>query len=1004
MSVIYRFRSTCARIGVVFLSVVFAINVQGQVAEDNHAQITPNSATQRRSSTIVKNVDEVSIDLTAHNKKNKAVVDLKPTDLAVTDNGSPVEISDLRLVSGTNATEDHLVTFFFDEMDPSAATNARKIAQKTLKMIPERGFRVAVLSVNGRLRLFQEFTSDHQAVEKAVHLATSENESEYKDATAATEKRVISEAQSGVRQSGAQLSAQERKTEEALLASITESQRIIRNQDSQPSLASLSAISRMQSAVSGRKVVVYFTQGLQTDINTADMIRSIIAAANRAGVSIYTINTSGIDPREFESLTATVAMGNMMSANNMNPTPTLTGPPTGGYGSVVPAWVGSQASAQMTRFEAEGMAGYKEPLEALSGATGGIYVGADGNFRKPVKQMIADLSTYYELSYVPHIQQYDRQFHHVIVKPERRGLKVHTGSGYFAVAPTEESGTLAFEAPLLKVLGDSQLPTDLSFRAKVLQLGKIADANTDSLIVEVPLSGLQAREDANTNLISWHASIVSQIKNKAGTVVEHFSEDVPQRRSLDAKDSARSESATMQRHFVLPHGSYVLETAVLDRLSGKIGAARQDFEIPNLPDGPSLSDVAMVRKIEPFPEETDIFEPLRYEHSRVVPTISGRVLPGAKDISFFFLVHPDSTVQEPAMLEMQVMRNNQLLGDAPLQVGKQTGEAFPYVAAIRASTLRAGNYEVNVILTQNGKIEQRGTSFQIEGPQVASNVPSLTTDPLKADPELKAIADSSFGGTVAESGKREPLVITALSPDSVSHPSAAEIETIISGARQHAVNYSKRLPNFLCVEVTNRSVDSSGIGKWRRKDTFAELLRYRENQETRVTLEVNGERSSVPRAQLGDWPISLGEFGDVLNSVFQPNAKAEFHWKETDALNNGTVQVFEYRVARDNASMTLGDSNGKVYAGFHGLAYIDSATYGIRRITMEADELPHDFSIHAASVAVDYDYVAIGPHEYLMPVRGTISLKRGRHEADLNQIVFQGYRRYASQTKITATP
>lgn len=1004
MSVINNFRSSCELFLILGFSAALGTTLYGQGASSNNAQTTSSTATQKFSSTIVKNVDEVSLDLTVHNKKNKAIVDLKPTDLAVTDNGSPVQISDLRLVSGANATEDHLITFLFDEMDPSAATNARKIAQKTLKMIPERGFRVAVLSVNGRLRLFQEFTADHQAVDKAIHLVTGENETGYKDATEAAEKRVIAEAQRGVRQSGGQLLAQERQEEEVLLASVTESQRIIRNQDSQPSLACLSAISRMESTFTGRKIVVYFTQGLQLDVNTADMIRSIIAAANRAGVSIYTINTSGIDPREFESLTAAVAMGNMMSANNMNPTPTLTGPPTGGYGSVVPAWVGSQTSAQMTRFEAEGMAGYKEPLEALAGATGGVYVGADGNFRKPVKQMIADLSTYYELSYVPHIQQYDRQFHHVVVKSERHGLKVHTGSGYFAVAPTEESGTLAFEAPLLKVLGGSQLPTDLNLRAEVLQLGKIADANTDSLIVEVPLSDLQAREDANTNLISWHTSIVAQIKNKAGALVEHFSEDIPQRRSLDTKDSARSESATMQRHFVLPPGSYVLETAVLDRLSGKIGAARQEFAIPNPPNGPSLSDVAMVRKIEPFPEETDIFEPLRYEQSRVVPTISGRVPPGAKDISFFFLVHPDPTAQGPAMLEMQVLRNNELVGETPLQIGKQSGETFPYVAAIRASALRAGNYEVNVILTQDGKIEQRGTSFQIEGPQVATNVPSLTTDALKADPELQAVGDSTLGGTVAESGKREPLVITALSPDSVARPSPAEIDTIISGARQHAVNYSKRLPNFLCVEVTNRSVDSSGNGKWRRKDTFAELLRYRENQESRVTLEVNGERSSLPRAQLGDWPISLGEFGDVLNSVFQPNAKADFHWKETNALNNGTVQVFEYRVARDNASITLGDSNGKVYAGFHGLAYIDSSTYGIRRITMEADELPRDFSIHAASVAVDYDYVAIGPHEYLMPVRGTISLKRGRHEGDLNQIVFQGYRRYASQTRITATP
>jgi hypothetical protein len=137
--------------------------------------------------------------------------------------------------------------------------------------------------------------------------------------------------------------------------------------------------------------------------------------------------------------------------------------------------------------------------------------------------------------------------------------------------------------------------------------------------------------------------------------------------------------------------------------------------------------------------------------------------------------------------------------------------------------------------------------------------------------------------------------------------------------------------------------------------------------------------------------------------VFNPSSKADFQWKETDALATGTVQVFSYRVAKANASMGLQDSGGKIYSGFHGLVYVDSATLGVRRVTLEADDLA-DFSIHAASVAVEYDYVAVGAHDYLMPVRGTISLHKGRHEADLNEIVFQNYKRYASQAKITVAP
>ena len=98
--------------------------------------------------------------------------------------------------------------------------------------------------------------------------------------------------------------------------------------------------------------------------------------------------------------------------------------------------------------------------------------------------------------------------------------------------------------------------------------------------------------------------------------------------------------------------------------------------------------------------------------------------------------------------------------------------------------------------------------------------------------------------------------------------------------------------------------------------------------------------------------------------------------------------------------MSLNDGNRTVAAGFHGLVYVDSATGGVRRVTLEADNLPRDFSIRAASMNVDYDYVDIGAHDYLMPIRATVALRRGKNQTELNEMAFRGYRRYSSQTRI----
>ncbi len=86
--------------------------------------------------------------------------------------------------------------------------------------------------------------------------------------------------------------------------------------------------------------------------------------------------------------------------------------------------------------------------------------------------------------------------------------------------------------------------------------------------------------------------------------------------------------------------------------------------------------------------------------------------------------------------------------------------------------------------------------------------------------------------------------------------------------------------------------------------------------------------------------------------------------------------------------------------GFHGLVYIDAASGGVRRITMEADELPDDFTLSAASLAVDYSYVSINSHDYLMPAHGTMSLRVNKHRTVLNEFDFRDYRRFGSHVRI----
>jgi len=942
----------------------------------------------------VTNVDEVSIDFVVRNRK-KLASDLKPEDVVLTDDGSAVKLSDIRLITGQSGAQ-HLITLLFDPLDPSAATNAREVATKILKLIPVNEFSFSIFKIDQRLRLLQEFTTDRLKIQQAIRAATNDGSSNDQTDVLAKQK-LISDVQSRISQETQQASANDRALEKCVRASLMESRRIIEDQHAKPSLAALLALVHAQTTIPGRKLLIYLTDGLQPDDDTRDMLRSIAGAADRAEVSVYVINKTAVDTRLMEGLMQSQAMGAVAAYNHFNPQPT--GPaaqtPTAFTGGMIP-----QSNDQISRIEGEGLAGNQDPLAALASSTGGAYLFSGDSLKKPFRRAVADLTTYYEASYVPPARTYDGKFHHVTVKILRRGVKVQSRAGYFAVPPA--TGIRPFEAPLLKLLSEPQMPSDLQFRAAVLRLGNLTAGNENTFVVEVPISGIETRSDPNTNLLSWHVSIVSEVRNKSGAVMEHFSEDIPGHRALDSTRDVLLDCATMQRHFALPPGEYTVETAVVDRSSGKMGREQVQFQVPNAGFGPFLSDIALVRRIDPSPEELDPFEPLRYQRGKIVPDLSSHVA-ASGDTSFFFLVHPDRSASEPAMLEMQVLRNGDLMGQVPLQLPRDIGDAFPYIASLRTKSLPAGNYDVILSLTQGGKITERETRFSVSGPQLAAAAPPAKTELAGQEKIGITIADPELGAVEMAPATRRALAITSLPSDSVIRPADDELNSILEGARKHALNYSARLPNFLCIQMTDRSVDPSGNGKWRRKDSFGELLRYVDNHETRKTLEVNGKTSTVQRDDMNG-PISLGEFGHLLSLVFQPSSKAEFHWKETDALANGTVQVFEYRVDRKNDSISLTDSNRRVYAGYHGLAYIDSSTLGIRRVTMEADDLPSDFSIHAAAIGVDYDYISIGGHDYLMPVRGTIRLKRGRHEADLNQIVFQNYKRYASQAKVIVHP
>jgi VWFA-related protein len=934
-------------------------------------------------------VDEVSLDLVVRTKRDKPVLDLKPSDLAVTDNGSPVILADLHLVTGESKSE-HLVTFLFDRLDPGPARAARDIAEKILKTIPDKGYYFAVLQMNGRLRLIQAYTTNRGFLDKAINDATAPNPPGADSGLSQEEKDLISVAQGD----SLSIDAADRAHARVLVSGLDESQRILEEQRAYPSLSALLALARTQRQITGRKLVVYFSAGLNANSDSRDTIKSIVGQANRAGVTICAVDSSALDSQVSDRMKSAMTVASLGVGGALS---TAGNAPARGSTDPTPGGMIQENAMNMSQLEFDSLDEVRSPLVNLATGTGGVYIRAGASLKKPLDQLHDDLTTYYEAAYTPAIKNYDGQFRPIAIQPLRKDLVVRTRSGYFAIPPGSNTGIRPFEVPLLTILSTSDFPSAIAFHASVLRLGELPDGNSGALTVEVPVSELEVHDDGNTHLSSVHVSIVALVKDSKGAILQRFSEDIPRHEAPDMLRSDQGQFIVMQRHFSAEPGAYTLETAVLDRLSNKAGAQRSTFTIDPAPHGPSLSDIALVRTVEPVHEESATFDPMRYLNGRVIPDLNTELPEKTRILSLFFMVHPLAGSSTQPQLEMQILRNNELLGKMPLELRKTsgTGTALPYLGTIQGHVFPPGNYQIKTVITQDGQTASSTASFSVEGTIAASTAPapSFTTTSDTGD----IAADQHLTANAAVSNS-EFKIASPTNP--VPPPTDAETQSMIEAARQRALAWSETLPNFFCVEITDHAVDPTGRGDWHHKDNIVQLMRYIDHRETRSTVELNGQPSSVEPDQL-DFAHSVGEFGGMFQLVFDPSAKAKFTWKESDVLDGQPVQVYAFQVALANSNFDLTGLNNRQHAvGFHGLVYLDTGTRSVRRITIDADDIPEILQVRASSMSVDYSWISINNHDYLLPIRGAVSLREGKHQAVLNEFEFRNYRRFGSQIRI----
>jgi hypothetical protein len=286
-------------------------------------------------------------------------------------------------------------------------------------------------------------------------------------------------------------------------------------------------------------------------------------------------------------------------------------------------------------------------LRSLSEATGGFVIDDSLDFNGALRRVTAELSSYYALAYTPSKQEYDGKFRAITVKVSRPGVKTQTRSGYFAVPPAASAPpVLSYETPLLAALHNPVVPHDFAFHAATFHFATREQETQCTFALEVPLANFihpeNRPENKNAKAQTIHFSLLGQIRNEQGEVVQRFSETHPAEIPLKQLEAIKQEQFLLQRHFWLSPGNYTFEAALHDLQTGKLSAQRSTFTIPAPSAGLPTGSLFLVKQVEPVEDaaaETD--NPLVTQNKLLVPRINKTLLLSAElELSFHLAIYP----------------------------------------------------------------------------------------------------------------------------------------------------------------------------------------------------------------------------------------------------------------------------------------------------------------------------------------------------------------------------
>jgi VWFA-related protein len=678
------------------------------------AQQTPaqQAAAHQSSAPLRSSSDLVRIDVEVTDKSGKPIKGLTANQFTITDEGKPQAITsfsfaDIEAIE--TATSDdtkpivvpvdndgpnspsadaisdalrdrRLIVLFFDltSMQTDDLIRAHDAADTFVKQQMTKADVVAVIVFSTRINVLANFTNDRSVLNKAIAQLTPDN-------SANLASPLYAAAANG-----------EYDVQEYTGAAYTPDETEFNVFNTDQKLAAVEGLADVLGGIPGRKALVEFTGGItQTGEENRTQLRAATDAANRADVSIYSIDSRGL----------------------------LAAPP-GGDTTTNAATGTSMFTGASVFHQTDQREDSRDTLATLSTDTGGKAFFDLGDLSDAFPAIRRDNGGYYLVGYnLGADVKHDGRWRAIRVKVNFPGAHVRFRDGYYA-------------------------PRDFQHLEKEDRDQQIADAiNSDHPVVELPvavetgifrLSATQAYVPIAAKIASsaldWaqkhnkqHAEFDFAVEVRAvpsGQIVAQLRDTITVNLETGHFEQVRHSNLLYQGGVVLAPGNYRLKFVARENESGKIGTFEQNLVVPAAqPEKVTLSSVLLSSQLVPIDKSSEVAtkgqgarakissSPLDIEGQRIIPSVTNDFTQGQTLYVFLQAYYPEKADKnepfDPSSLRagLVFLRNGIQMNATPLippaQVDPKTHTAS-FRISLPLQKLPTGRYTIQVVAVAPG--------------------------------------------------------------------------------------------------------------------------------------------------------------------------------------------------------------------------------------------------------------------------------------------------------------